>query len=89
MERYEYYFIEGQNGTVHHVDYPNEENAENGFSFLWCADMGIENSDKVRTLITDLLPQADFVIHGGDIAYANMRDRLGDNSDTYNAVYDQ
>jgi len=85
---YEYHF-EGHNSTVHQVIYPDEKKAEDGFSFLWFADMGVENSDKVIKLINDLLPENDFIIHGGDISYADDRDRFGSNTDTYNEIYDQ
>jgi len=50
--------------------------------------MGVENSDRVRAVMQDLLPQVDFVIHGGDISYADDRDEYGHNSDSYNTIYD-
>jgi len=42
----------------------------------------------VRTVMLDVLPQVDFVIHGGDISYADDRNIGRKNSDTYNEIYD-
>eukprot|EP01083_Nonionella_stella_P211426 764492_1 len=89
----QYWYQPGPNASIYTFisrDLSNKQSNNKPFSFLAYGDLGITNSENTISLIKHLTTPStaiDFILHFGDISYADDRDFFSDNPE-YAQIYD-